>query len=320
MTIKKLLEQLQLKPILLDIGASGEPPKIWQPIAAQSVYIRFDPDSREMHEVSNGLFHRTITVNEAVVANPTDQEVTFYLTQSPYCSSTLPPDIESLSHYSFTDLFTVTNQVTVKASSLEAVLQKINLRQVDWFKTDSQGTDLRLFNSLPDAVKNLVLAVDIEPGLIDAYHGEDMFTEVHRDLTQHGFWLSDLNVQGSVRVKQSTLQTIQKKHGISHRIFERDINPSPGWVEGRYLRTVEWMIEQNATPREFVLLWAFAMLAQQFGFALDIAISYKDRFGADETCQTLYHYPLKQLKRAGQWAFLKSVVKRGINFVAGFLK
>ena len=42
------------------------------------------------------------------------------------------------------------------------------LDYIDWYKSDSQGTDLRIFDTLLDVVKDRVLAVDFEPGILDA--------------------------------------------------------------------------------------------------------------------------------------------------------
>src|SRR5450759_4752197 len=173
-TISRLLAQLDAHPVLLDIGASGAPPRIWDAIASRSIYVGFDPDSREMREISNGHYQKAIIVNEAVVAAEAN-EVSFYLTRSPFCSSTLPPDPGALSDYLFSDLFAVERQAKVRATTFNSLFDRLGLSAVDWFKTDTQGTDLRLFNSLRPGIRDRVLAVDIEPGLIDAYIGEDLF-------------------------------------------------------------------------------------------------------------------------------------------------
>lgn len=90
--ISNLLSHLDINPVLLDIGASAFSPKIWESLAPQSTYIGFDPDLREIHEERAGIFSRSVIINEAVTADKDVNEVTFYLTASPYCSSTLEPD------------------------------------------------------------------------------------------------------------------------------------------------------------------------------------------------------------------------------------
>ena len=97
------------------------------------------------------------------------------------------PDIDALSDYIYTDLFRVERQGSVKPSTLKAMLERLQLGRVDWFKKDSQGTDLGLFESLPDAIKNRVLCVEVEPDILDAYTGEEKFADAHLALMAQGF-------------------------------------------------------------------------------------------------------------------------------------
>jgi hypothetical protein len=283
-----------MQPVLVDIGASGAPPKVWEPIAQRSIYVGFDPDRRELHDVAEGQYARSIIINKAVTSACDQNQVHFYLTQSSYCSSTLPPDTAALANYLFSDLFVVEREVFVLATPLNAVIDRLGLHGIDWFKTDSQGTDLRLFQSLKDNLRERVLAIDIEPGLIDAYRGEDLFVDAHRELLNQGFWLSSLDVRGMVRMKRTTLQAI-----ISHRPELQDthiyqsVRPSPGWCEARYLRTLESLRERNAEVRDYALLWVFAMIERQWGYALDIAHVYEQQFARDSVSSLLHDLPLK---------------------------
>jgi hypothetical protein len=291
--IDNILTTLNIQPVLVDIGASDAPPNVWESIARHSIYVGFDPDQRELHDIPQGQFSRSIIVNKAVTSISNQSDAHFYLTHFPYCSSTLPPDTESLANYLFSDLFVVEREASVPASTLTVILNQLNLTSVDWFKTDSQGTDLRLFQSLKDELRSRVLAVDIEPGLIDAYRGEDLFVEAHRELLHQGFWLSSLDVEGTIRMRRSTLQTLTSPHQkLNDTHFYQSVRQSPGWCEARYLRTIESLQEQNAEAREYVLLWVFCMIEKQWGFALDIACAYDQKFTKDSTSSLLHNLPL----------------------------
>lgn len=292
--ISKVLTMLDIQPILVDVGASGAPPKIWDPVAPYSIYVGFDPDRRELHETSEGQFARSIIVNEAVTSATNSGEVHFYLTSSPFCSSTLSPDTESLEDYLFSNLFVVEREVAVPASTLDSVFERMGIKNIDWFKTDSQGTDLRLFQSLPDDLRSRVLAVDIEPGLIDAYQGEDLFVDAHRKLLHQGFWCSALAVKGSVRMRRTTLQRMaSKRTGLTDNDIYGAVRQSPGWCEATYLRTIESLDQRDADERDYALLWIFAMMQQQWGFALDVAVAYEQRFALDAVSFLLCDLPLK---------------------------
>lgn len=314
--IQHLLESIDIQPILVDIGASGAPPKIWEKIARHSFYIGFDPDRREIHEIDKGFFRRSIIVNKAVSACAEPKEITFHLTSSPYCSSMLEPDEASLSNYFFSDLFQVERQTCVEATTLDKVIEDFSLPCIDWFKTDSQGTDLSLFNSLNAVTRSHVLAVDLEPGLIDAYKGEDLFIDIQRDLLRQGFWLSDLNLCGAVRLRRSNLgRACALNKRISPGVVNRSVRTSPGWCEIRYLRTLEWMEQNGFSRREYALLWIISLLDNQPGFAFDLAVEYERIFGGGDISQIMQETPLAVIEKSDRgWRQRLSRVRQSLRF------
>src|SRR2546423_5472708 len=124
--IHRLLSDLDIHPVLIDIAASGAPPGIWDTIAPHSIYVGFDPDLRDIHEIPDSRFHRAVIVNEAISSSD-DKEVLFYLTKSPACSSTLKPDTDALADYVFSDLFIVEKETIVQATTLNQVLERLSL-------------------------------------------------------------------------------------------------------------------------------------------------------------------------------------------------
>lgn len=303
-----LVSTLDIHPILIDIGASGAPPAIWEEIAQHSIYVGFDPDKREIQEVSKGRFHKAIIANEAITSEKGSNQALFYLTKSPYCSSTLKPDSESLSNFLFSDLFEVEREAIVPAGTLDSVLDRLSLSRIDWFKTDSQGTDLRIFNSLREQVRSRVLAIDIEPGLIDAYVGEDLFVEAHKDLTHNGFWLSNLRIGTAVRMRRSTLHEVMAANkDINDAFVEKNVRKSPAYCEARYLRTIESLARGGFSKRDYALLWIFSLLDNQLGFALDLAIEYRRAFGADNISQLMLDEPIFRMTRSKHRTLYKRV-------------
>src|SRR3989449_10620500 len=173
----QLLSKLDRRPVLLDIGAAVAPPEVWRPIAPHSVYVGFDPDLREMQTRTDHPYHQAVIVNEAVTGDAGRSHAHFYFTKSPTCSSTLQPDASSLSEYLFADLFVVEREAGVRATTLDAVLDRLALPGVDWLKTDSQGTDLRLFESLKPDRRARVLALGLGTRLVGADVGGGVFFE-----------------------------------------------------------------------------------------------------------------------------------------------
>jgi len=311
-TICQPLSMLNIHPVLLDVGAAGAPPRIWKPIARESCYLGFDPDHRELKKTSKETFYKATIIDEAITEDDSTSEVSFYLTKSPFCSSRLRPDTKSLESFLFSNLFVVERETRVRATSLNDALRRLNLSVVDWIKLDTQGTDLRLFQSLRPEIRSRVLTLDIEPGLIDAYEGEDLFVEAHRKLTQSGFWLSSIEIHGAIRMRRSTLEHLAARtENLTETMISHAAPKSPAWCEARYCRTLESLAATRVSQRDYVLLWVFALLDRQFGFALDLAVSYEKTFGSDPVSHILVEEPLRQIRQGGsrRWFLrLKSVV------------
>lgn len=305
------MNELNIHPVLVDIGASGTPPTVWQPLKPFSIYVGFDPDSRDIRSLDDSGFFAAWIVNKAIIAESDQETVRFYLTRSPYCSSTLLPITTSLENYLYADLFTVELQKDVPSTTLEAALQALNLDRIHWLKLDSQGMDLRLFKSLPDTLSGSVLALDVEPGLIDAYEGEDLFVQLHAELTKSGFWLADARVLGSVRVRK---ETVSRYPHLAEQLPR--VKTAPGWVEARYLRSIESMRAGENESSDYVLLWLFAMQTGHYGFALDVLSEYARCFGEDAKSALMEQETAEALRRNSPHPLMKlakSFVPRSVK-------
>ena len=275
-------------PVLLDIGASGEMHKNWKEIAKYSICIAFDADEREMgYIVKESSGYKKLYAYNAVVTDKNVNKIDFYLTKSPYCSSSLLSDAKNLKDWAYNDLFTLEKMVSLNAVTLKKVLDELNIKNIDWFKIDSQGTDLRLFNSLNESLRNKVLTCDFEPGLINAYQGEDKLWSLLQYMEDKPFWISNLNVLGAQRINEAARKSLNEK------MILREVIPiSPGWVEISYLNTLK--NERIFTQRDYLLMWVIATMKKQCGFALEISIKGKTRF-SDPIFIELENYTKKKM-------------------------
>ena len=299
--IEDLLLETGNHPILVDIGSSGSPPDIWEAIAKHSIYIGFDPDLREIYQPSDGYFYKSTIVNKAITNDESISESSFYLTQSPYSSSTLKPNSASLENFIFSDLFVPQKETQVSVTTLNSVLEDLSIKKIDCFKIDTQGTDLRIFNSISENIRSHILSVDIEPGLIDAYIGEDLFVDAHKDLVSQGFWLSNLNVCGSVRVKRSTVEKLNDiDKDINFNSLQSFHRLTPGWCEARYLRTIDWLTHNQFEKTDYVLIWILSIIDEQFGFSVELVFEYERIFGKDQFSQIMLHESILKIKQLKQ--------------------
>ncbi|HET7003017.1 MAG TPA: hypothetical protein VFI33_16945 [Puia sp.] len=247
-------------PVLIDIGASGGIHPKWKYISKYSYCVAFDADDREFQisEQSNRDYKKFIQINRIVTSQPSGN-TPFYLTSSPFCSSMLEPDEEKLSPWLFKPLFVVEKITTLPAVTLEETLQSANISYIDWFKVDTQGTDLRLYKSLPSKIQETVLLAEFEPGIMDAYKEEDKLYTVMQEMHRQGFWLSSMNVKGTQRLQNSYARQ------LGGFLSERIIRSSPGWAELTYLRNPE-----SLSIRNLLLMIVFSLLERQYGFALEL--------------------------------------------------
>lgn len=261
--IKTILESeifSRQPPVLFDIGASGEINQKWKSIAPYSICVAFDADDREFKitEQSGSGYRRLVSFNRIVTVDESGN-APFYLTESPFCSSLLEPDPAKLKPWIFHKLFTVEKKISLPSMTLSHALNQLQLDYIDWFKSDTQGTDLRLFRNLPPLVAETVLAAEFEPGIIDAYKGEDKLFNLMEEMQGREFWLCSMDVKGVQRIDPEIASKIGS--GYTKRIIKK----SPGWAEVTYLR------ETGKNKRQLLMLFIFAIIQAQYGFALEIA-------------------------------------------------
>ena len=284
-------ELVERPPVLIDIGASGQIHKPWEKIRKHSICIAFDADEREFNFVKEEVdkFKKLLIYNCIVTASDIG-ETDFYLTKSPYCSSLLQPDEVALKDWAFAEKFEVEKKVKIKTRSLVSILNEAKIDYIDWFKTDSQGTDLRLFASLPKEIRKKVLAAEFEPGILDSYQGEDKLFRLMEFMSGNIFWMAKINFKGTQRISPELLHKISSNAQIK-KLVQFSMNVSPGWAEVMYLNSFKEKFEK----REHLLGWIFATISNQFGFALTIADQGLQQFGG-KMFQTMKDKSIQQIK------------------------
>jgi hypothetical protein len=277
--IAKVLQREEFRqrpPVLMDVGASETLHAQWKSIARYSVCIAFDADQREFGHVTDdsGAF-RKLYIFKSILSDTASDSCTFYLTRSPYCSSTLKPNTKALAPWSFAPKFEVVETVTLRSTTLPDVLREVDIDYVDWFKTDTQGTDLRLFRSMNESMMRSVLAADFEPGIIDSYDGEDKLHQLLSFMDTQPFWMAQMIVKGSQRLSSGDVADLSSSP-LMQKLHHFSLSTSPGWAEVSYLNTFDGPL----SIREHLLGWVFATIQGQHGFAMVLArqgqVKYED--------------------------------------------
>jgi hypothetical protein len=312
-TVMRQPEFAERPPVLLDIGASGALHPDWAAIAPYSICIAFDADDRELrHVVSESRGYRKLHLFTALVSDSAGNASPFHLTASPYCSSVLQPRAGDLAAWAFAPSFDVVKTISLPAVTLTDVMKQIGVDGIDWFKSDSQGMDLRLFRSLGDNVCARVLAAEFEPGIIDAYEGEDKLHHVLSAMGESGFWLSDAKVMGTQRMNRTIFESLsyRQKKNVSHYL-----RTSPCWIELCYLNTCS----AEPSKRQLLLAWTIATMKEQHGFACELAAGGRAQYGSG-VFDELYAYSENKIRpglgtialRAGL-GFLRKHLRSGLS-------
>jgi hypothetical protein len=276
------LEEIQTNPpVLVDIGASGALIPQWKNIAYFSICIAFDADDREFEfiEKESDDFKKLIVFNRIVTdkLEKGQDEATFYLTKNPYCSSLLEPfdsQGEKMNNYYFADYFEIEKQTTLKATTLNDALKQVGVPQIDWFKTDSPGIDLRLFTSLSKELQDKTLVAEFEPGFVDIYKGEDKIIDVLQEISKNPlFFLTEFDVKRVVQLPQYTFQRLYPTK-IKQDAALNALRAIPAWSEMTYMNNLK--TDKTPTKRDFILAWLFSTIQSHHDLAYNYATQAKE--------------------------------------------
>jgi hypothetical protein len=293
--IHKILSEsvlIEKPPVLIDIGASEQIHNKWKPIAKYSVCLAFDADERDFQfiEKEQSKFKKLFIYN-CIALDKEISKADFYLTKSPYCSSVLQPNIVRLKPHLFSHQFEVEKKIELNSIHIQKALDNAKLDYVDWFKTDSQGIDLRLFKALDERIKEKVLVAEFEPGIIDAYIDEDKLSSVLRELNDSGFWLSDIKIKGVARLPKELLDA-EFNWTLTRKLIKESLKKAPGWGEMTFINTFE---NSNLGRREYLLGWLFSSLERHHSFAYVLASKGQEQFNSDIFSE-LKSYSKRQMK------------------------
>jgi hypothetical protein len=315
--IKKILDHREFvdkPPILIDIGASGELHKDWKDLAPYSICLAFDADSRDFNvsEIENKDFRKLYIYNCVVVdENISYVQENFFLTKFPHCSSILEPLEEKLSHWVYADLFQVEKKIKLNVRNLPEILKERNITYIDWFKSDSQGTDLRLIKSISNIIPKMIIT-EFEPGILDAYKGEDKFFHILEFMEKYSFWMDELNVLGTQRIHINTVKKFFPF--IEYNNAKKYIKTSPGWVKVSYINTFEG---SNYSKRDLLLGIAVSIVKNQYGYALDLTLKAMEIYPEEELFSEILNSLIKHIKSKRSKYFLhrvKNKLKRTFGF------
>ena len=115
--------------------------------------------------------------------------------------------------------------------------------------------------------------VSLEPGIIDAYEGEDKLSAVLAAFDSPDWYLAKLELRGARRLDSDQLQGLVDTH---RRLAEASLPVAPGWGEAWFLKVI--LDPARWTSRDYLMLWVASTIMKQHGHAWSVA-----RLGALQT-------------------------------------
>jgi hypothetical protein len=241
-------------------------------------------------------FWQVHLIESALTDTEGQNSVTANICSKPIYSSVLKPLSSNGTEYLNLD-GGVLSQSEWSACTLDSVLERLELRRLDWLYLNINGVEARVYLSIKDEMRKKILALDTSMDFIDIYEGQDRSLEAYRTYLDHGFWLSRVSQYGPVKIgRRSVQELIQRDPSLTEQYFKDHHRRIPGWFLGRFLRTIDSLQAGEFSAREYIVLWSFALADSQFGFAADIAFEYERAFGTDELFRTMVEETIHGLK------------------------
>lgn len=286
-SVDQLLTRLDIHPVLMEIGARDRCLETWDRIARHSIYVGIGPESQLLSSRDRTPFYQTYSSDEIVICDADKNQTPFYLTNDPLYSSVLRPTPANSSDF-LDSPCQLDREITLRTTTIDALMKRFQLAQLDWLQTNINGVDLRVYNSIEARVRGRILVFDTVFDLVDLWREQGSSVAAYEAVLGDGFWLSRLSPYGFVRMRPQSLRRMQMLDSrLDEQFFTNQLRRTPGWLFARFFRSIHSLSAGNFSQRDYILLWIFALLDEQPGYAADLIFEYERVFGADELFESM---------------------------------
>jgi FkbM family methyltransferase len=179
--------------VLVDVGARGGLHRNWTAARQHLRVIGFEPERQEFDALSarpatDPTAPRILNVALHNTAGP----VRFNVARDRGLSSVFEPNRPFLDAFPESARFDIVDVQEVAGDTLDHVLDGAAVRDVDFMKVDTQGSELLVLQGAGNTLREKVIGVEVEVEFTPIYRDQPLFADVDAFMRERGFLLFDL--------------------------------------------------------------------------------------------------------------------------------
>jgi FkbM family methyltransferase len=176
---------------LVDVGSMGGIESEWEELGDQIRVIGFEPDKRQFAKLQST--DRLLYLNNIVSSK--SESIRFNVSREPGKSSIFEPNREFLDEFPNADRYDTVDTVEFGADlvdSLDNILEKNEIDDVDFLKIDTQGSELAVLQGSEKCIDDSLLGLKVEVEFVEIYKKQPLFHDVDQFLRGRAFNLIDI--------------------------------------------------------------------------------------------------------------------------------
>ncbi len=256
--------------VLVDVGARRGLCGYWKCAEKYLKVIGFEPDERSFGELTQS--DSTKYLNVGLYKEKTVLDL--YLTRKEGCTSILKPNRTFLDRFPNGENYDILRTIKINTDTLDNQLQAHQIKDVDFIKIDTQGSELFILEGATESLDN-VFGLEVEVEFVQVYEDVPLFADVDSLIRKFGFQLFDLGQPYYTRSEFGMNCCQQKGH---LRAADALYLSTPE----KFCRTLEQIYDDVLKKSKALRALSICVLYGYFDYALEILNSADSLFDNDE--------------------------------------
>ena len=181
---KDILNKIELVNYLklLDIGAAGEIKENWKQFEPILDYVGIEPDEDNYNKIleKKNICKSYKIFNEGLWDKKTSLDLN--ITKKRTNSSILEPNFDILNSFPDPERFKILEKKKVSLTTLD----ELEIKNIDFIKVDTQGSELNILNGSANSLKN-VLGFEVEVSFIKIYKNQPLFSDINNFMMENNY-------------------------------------------------------------------------------------------------------------------------------------